>query len=337
MHDIKHIVSGCLSLFLAANLLTGCGLFIDKTPETTTDTMPLPTTTTFAPPTTIQITTQEEITTETEEANTTFSNLIADFLAEKDSDFISYSDCIITHEHIYLVLYSTNLEENTYRLALANPETDMFEIILENTPLLYLQSIDDENSFQIIRGYHQITIDGLNTFIPAPFELVHYYRADSSFIEEVIPATLSIEDPSFQDYVFGNDNFDTAILTELIIEKNALRIRQNISKTAEDRTSSLTHLTYDAEKNSLILSMDCHDSVNTLPDVSENEAVQEIILSTAEEGSTLEIYLLPTWDRVYHIKEELISEEENSYIIDTILSFVPYTAEENIEPETTAE
>ena len=62
--------------------------------------------------------------------------------------------------------------------------------------------------------------------------------------------------------------------------------------------------------------------------------IQDIFLSTAEEGSTLEISLSSDWDKIYYIQEELISEEENSYIIDTILSFVPYTPEETIPSET---
>ncbi len=345
MHHIKHITSGCLAFLLAANFLTGCGLPMKETPENTTDTMPLPTTTTFVAPTTTPTTTiiesteliESEFTKETTMEETTkndFSDTITNFLSQKDEDFIDCSQFITTAEHTYLVLYSIHLEENTYRLALANPETDMFEIILENTPLVLLHTIENENSFEILKAYDKIQLEGNDTFIPAPFEIVQYSRLDSSFIEKIAPATLTIEDPQFQDYTFGNDNFETAILTDLILEENTVRIRQTITKTASDKTSSLTHLIYDTQNNCFSLSMECHDTVDILPSIPENSYIQDIFLSTAEEGSTLEISLSSDWDKIYYIQEELISEEENSYIIDTILSFVPYIPEETIPSET---
>lgn len=341
MHHIKHISSGCLAFLLAANLLTGCGLSMNETPENTTDTMPLPTTTTFVAPTTTPTTTivesTESIESESTEETTTkndFSDTISNFLSQKDENFIDCSQFITTAEHTYLVLYSIHLEENTYRLALANPETDMFEIILENTPFVLLHTIENENSFEILKAYDKIQLEGNDTFIPAPFEIVQYSRLDSSFIEKTAPATLTVEDPQFQDYTFGNDNFETAILTDLILEENTVKIRQTITKTDSDRTSSLTHLIYDTQNNCFSLSMECHDAVDILPPMPENSSIQDIFLSTAEEGSTLEIFLSSDWNKIYYIQEELISEDENSYIIDTILSFVPYTPEETLPSET---
>lgn len=340
MHHIKHISSGCLAFLLAANLLTGCGLSMNETPENTTDTMPLPTTTTFVAPTTTPTTTivesTESIESESTEETTTkndFSDTISNFLSQKDENFIDCSQFITTAEHTYLVLYSIHLEENTYRLALANPETDMFEIILENTPFVLLHTIENENSFEILKAYDKIQLEGNDTFIPAPFEIVQYSRLDSSFIEKTAPATLTVEDPQFQDYTFGNDNFETAILTDLILEENTVKIRQTITKTDSDRTSSLTHLIYDTQNNCFSLSMECHDAVDILPPMPENSSIQDIFLSTAEEGSTLEIFLSSDWNKIYYIQEELISEDESSYIIDTILSFVPYTPEETLPSE----
>lgn len=340
MHHIKHISSGCLAFLLAANLLTGCGLSMNETPENTTDTMPLPTTTTFVAPTTTPTTTivesTELIESESTEETTTkndFSDTISNFLSQKDENFIDCSQFITTAEHTYLVLYSIHLEENTYRLALANPETDMFEIILENTPFVLLHTIENENSFEILKAYDKIQLEGNDTFIPAPFEIVQYSRLDSSFIEKTAPATLTVEDPQFQDYTFGNDNFETAILTDLILEENTVKIRQTITKTDSDRTSSLTHLIYDTQNNCFSLSMECHDAVDILPPMPENSSIQDIFLSTAEEGSTLEIFLSSDWNKIYYIQEELISEDESSYIIDTILSFVPYTPEETLPSE----
>lgn len=341
MHHIKHISSGCLAFLLAANLLTGCGLSMNETPENTTDTMPLPTTTTFVAPTTTPTTTivesTESIESESTEETTTkndFSDTISNFLSQKDENFIDCSQFITTAEHTYLVLYSIHLEENTYRLALANPETDMFEIILENTPFVLLHTIENENSFEILKAYDKIQLEGNDTFIPAPFEIVQYSRLDSSFIEKTAPATLTVEDPQFQDYTFGNDNFETAILTDLILEENTVKIRQTITKTDSDRTSSLTHLIYDTQNNCFSLSMECHDAVDILPPMPENSSIQDIFLSTAEEGSTLEIFLSSDWNKIYYIQEELISEDESSYIIDTMLSFVPYTPEETLPSET---
>lgn len=340
MHHIKHISSGCLAFLLAANLLTGCGLSMNETPENTTDTMPLPTTTTFVAPTTTPTTTivesTELIESESTEETTTkndFSDTISNFLSQKDENFIDCSQFITTAEHTYLVLYSIHLEENTYRLALANPETDMFEIILENTPFVLLHTIENENSFEILKAYDKIQLEGNDTFIPAPFEIVQYFRLDSSFIEKTAPATLTVEDPQFQDYTFGNDNFETAILTDLILEENTVKIRQTITKTDSDRTSSLTHLIYDTQNNCFSLSMECHDAVDILPPLPENSSIQDIFLSTAEEGSTLEIFLSSDWNKIYYIQEELISEDESSYIIDTMLSFVPYTPEETLPSE----
>lgn len=340
MHHIKHISSGCLAFLLAANLLTGCGLSMNETPENTTDTMPLPTTTTFVAPTTTPTTTivesTELIESESTEETTTkndFSDTISNFLSQKDENFIDCSQFITTAEHTYLVLYSIHLEENTYRLALANPETDMFEIILENTPFVLLHTIENENSFEILKAYDKIQLEGNDTFIPAPFEIVQYSRLDSSFIEKTAPATLTVEDPQFQDYTFGNDNFETAILTDLILEENTVKIRQTITKTDSDRTSSLTHLIYDTQNNCFSLSMECHDAVDILPPLPENSSIQDIFLSTAEEGSTLEIFLSSDWNKIYYIQEELISEDESSYIIDTMLSFVPYTPEETLPSE----